>query len=278
MDVRENSWLMEVGGGIDFEESEESELDVVGAGNAGWSAPGGGDESDAGQGGEDVAGGGPGGTAFGVEADHGALWGDGEADLAFDEAEDEQGQADDGDESGDAPVVLEVHGGDGQRSFEVPVASLDRFLALVAAQDFGGVGLGRVEVGQQGVPAVGGGLGVDGGLIEGPHQGRLGLVVAADVGLQVGLDFAVSADLGDPGGDCVGVGVVAAAQSPLEPFEVVSGSVEFLGPGVSGRVGPSRGPHEDPAQPQVGIGLAFAGQDHGVFDDPVAAPLFGRFV
>src|SRR5207244_8786579 len=127
-------------------------------------------------------------------------WGDGEADVAFDEAEDEQGQADDGDESGDAPVVLEVHGGDGQRSFEVPVAPLDRFLALVAAQDFGGVGLGRVEVGQQGVPAVGGCLGVDGGLIEGPHQGRLALVVARDVGSEVGFVSEVSGDLGDSGG------------------------------------------------------------------------------
>ena len=81
---------MELGGGVDFEEAEESELDVVGAWNAGWSAPGGGDESHAGQGGEDVSGGGPGGTAFGVEADHGALWGDSEADLTFDETEDEQ--------------------------------------------------------------------------------------------------------------------------------------------------------------------------------------------
>jgi hypothetical protein len=35
-------------------------------------------------------------------------------------------------------------------------------LAFVAVQEFGGVGLGGVQVGQQGVPAVGGCLGLKG--------------------------------------------------------------------------------------------------------------------
>jgi hypothetical protein len=47
------------------------------------------------------------------------LGGDGEADLTFDETEDEQRQGNDGDEAGDAPVVLQVHGCDGERAFEV---------------------------------------------------------------------------------------------------------------------------------------------------------------
>jgi hypothetical protein len=33
------------------------------------------------------------------------LFGEAVSDLAFDQAEDEQGQADDGDQGGDAPVV-----------------------------------------------------------------------------------------------------------------------------------------------------------------------------
>lgn len=75
--------------------------------------------------------------------------------LAFDQAEDEQGQADDGDQRGDAAVVLQVAGGHGQRAFERGVAAFDGFLAFVEPQDLPGVGLAGIEVGQQRVPAVG---------------------------------------------------------------------------------------------------------------------------
>ena len=70
------------------------------------------------------------------------------AERSFDEAEDEQGEADDGDEGFDAPVVLQEHGGDGEGSFEVAVAAFDGFLAFVAAEHFAGVGYAGVQVGQ----------------------------------------------------------------------------------------------------------------------------------
>lgn len=65
--------------------------------------------------GEDESAGGDGGSS-GVEAIDlgGVLLGEGVSDLAFDEAQDEQGQADDGDQGGDPPVVLEVESSDGQ--------------------------------------------------------------------------------------------------------------------------------------------------------------------
>ncbi len=47
------------------------------------------------------------------EAGHGHLGGDGVADLALHEAEDQQGQADDAEQRFDAPVVLQEDGGHG---------------------------------------------------------------------------------------------------------------------------------------------------------------------
>jgi hypothetical protein len=55
------------------------------------------------------------------------------ADLAFDQAEQQQGQADHRDQCGDALVVLHEDGGDGQRALEVAVSALDRAPAFVAA-------------------------------------------------------------------------------------------------------------------------------------------------
>jgi hypothetical protein len=52
-----------------------------------------------------------------------ALVGEALSDLAFYQAEDEQGQADDGDQGGDAPVVLAEQGGDGEGSSEGGVAA-----------------------------------------------------------------------------------------------------------------------------------------------------------
>lgn len=55
---------------------------------------------------EDHAAGGADPALVRVEADHGLLGPQSASDLPFDQAEDEQGQADDLDESGDTPVVL----------------------------------------------------------------------------------------------------------------------------------------------------------------------------
>lgn len=68
------------------------------------------------------------------------LFGETVPDLAFYQAEDEQGQADDGDQGGDAPVVLQEQGGDGEGSLEGGVAAFGCFLSLVEDQDPGGVG------------------------------------------------------------------------------------------------------------------------------------------
>jgi hypothetical protein len=103
-----------------------------------------------------------GGFAEGVE---------GAADLAFDQAEDEQGQADHGDQGGDAAVVLQVDRGDGEGSFRRGVGAFDGFLAFVVQQYLCGVRVIDRQVGQQGLPAVGGGVGVDRGLVERPGQG-----------------------------------------------------------------------------------------------------------
>ena len=73
--------------------------------------------------------------------------------------EDEQGQADDGDQGGDAPVVLQEDRRDGEGALDVAVAALDGGLILIAAEDLGS-GDVVAEVGQQGVPAVTGGFGV----------------------------------------------------------------------------------------------------------------------
>ena len=58
----------------------------------------------------------------------------GVADLTFDQAEDQQGQADHGDQGGDPAVGLQEQGGDRERAFELAVAALDDVLALVPAE------------------------------------------------------------------------------------------------------------------------------------------------
>src|SRR5947209_9177824 len=105
--MRTPSGSVKVGGRIDVEHAEHPQLDVVGARHDWWSGAGGRDEPHGGEGGEDHPPGWPRRTALGVEAEHRALRRDGLAHLALDEAEDEQRQADDGDEGGDAAVVLE---------------------------------------------------------------------------------------------------------------------------------------------------------------------------
>jgi hypothetical protein len=116
-----------------------------------------------------------------------ALFGEAVPDLAFYQAEDEQGQADDGDQSGDAPVVLAEQGSDGEGAFERGVAAFYCFLPLVEDQDLGGGSLVGVQIGEQGIPAVGGGLGVDRLLVECPGEGGFaGAGIGARLCLQVG--------------------------------------------------------------------------------------------
>src|ERR1700735_839986 len=124
--------------------------------------PSAGDDLHGGERAEDEPAGGNGGPS-GVEAlDLGlVLLGEGLPGLAFYQAEDEQGQADDGDQGGDAPVVLQEQGGDGEWSLERRVAAFYRLLPLVEQEDPGCVGLAGVQVGERCVPAVGGGRGVD---------------------------------------------------------------------------------------------------------------------
>jgi hypothetical protein len=119
--------------------------------------------------------------------------GDGLADRALDQAEHQQRQADHADQRGDASVVFEEHRRDAQRTLNRAVAALDCLLALVAAQDLGSVGLLDGQVGQQPVPAVGGRLGVQGGLVKPPRKGRLaGGRVGACLGAKIAGDLAAA--------------------------------------------------------------------------------------
>ena len=81
---------------VDGEEVQQPGLDAGGFGNRGGVAVVGGDQAEVGEGLEDGAAGGPGGGCLVAgQAGHGAaMGGQGLADLTFDEAEDQQGQAD----------------------------------------------------------------------------------------------------------------------------------------------------------------------------------------
>jgi hypothetical protein len=134
--------------GVDAEEVEEPELEGRGLGDDGRVLAGAGDDLHGGERAEDELAGGDGG-APGVQARYLglALLGEAAPDLAFYQAEDEQGQADDGDRGGDAPVVLAEQGGDGEGALEGGVAALDCFLAFVEDQDRDGVGFAGWQVG-----------------------------------------------------------------------------------------------------------------------------------
>src|SRR6266508_1029632 len=229
-----------------------------------------------GQRGKDQPPGGPGG-AVSPQPIQALGGGDGPADLPLHQAEHQQGQADDGDQGGDASVGLQEHGRDRQWAFEAGVAALDNLLTLVAPQDLGGVSLGGIQVGQQGVPAVGSGLGVQGLLVEVPRQGGLaGGGVGADLGTQDADQLAAGGDGAHAGGDRVGVGVVAAAQPALQPSQVVLGALQLAGAVGLGGLGAGRGPHQHPPHRQDRVAFGLARQGHGVLDDPVAASPLSR--
>src|SRR5207244_11940323 len=91
---------------IDVVEVEKPGLDTGGFGDGGGVAVVGGDQAQVGQGAEDgpAGGAGGGGAVAGQAGHHLAVRGRCLADLPLDQAEDQQGQADHGDQRGDAPV------------------------------------------------------------------------------------------------------------------------------------------------------------------------------
>lgn len=169
-------------GGVDGEQLQQSGRQRRWLGNGWWVVPTSRVEPKPGQGFEDQPAGWLGRTAD-VQPGQFHGRGDGLADGPLDQAEDQQRQADHTDQGADAPVVFEKHRGDGKGALEGAVAALHDLLALVASQDLAGISLVDPKVGQQPIPAIAGGVGVQGGLVEGPGKGRLaGGGVGADLG------------------------------------------------------------------------------------------------
>ena len=115
-----SSWVGSGGlGGIHVQQVQQSGLQWWGLGDDRWVVAAGGDEPQAGQGLEDEP---PGG--FGRLADVQPLEEDGGGDsapnLAFDQAEDEQRQADHGDQGLDAPVGLHEQGATASGPLKLP--------------------------------------------------------------------------------------------------------------------------------------------------------------
>ncbi|MEU7991330.1 hypothetical protein AB0B56_41440 [Streptosporangium canum] len=73
-------------------------------------------------------------------------------------------------------------------------------------------------------------------LVEVPAEGGFaGVRAGAGDRGQVGAHLPGAADRGDPVGDGLLVGVVAAAQAALQPGQIVAGPIKFLGAGGGGR-------------------------------------------
>src|SRR5260370_29403426 len=108
---------------------------------------GGGQAVEGGQGG---AGGGDGGAAFGQDAGQRGPGPECVAQLGFDEPEDEQRDADDGDEGGDAVVVVQEDGPDLEGLLQVAVPLLDGPLVFVDLQHVHGGQRRAAGVGQVG--------------------------------------------------------------------------------------------------------------------------------
>ncbi|MFF9511438.1 hypothetical protein ACF1BU_34770 [Streptomyces sp. NPDC014724] len=126
-----------------------------------------------------------------IEAGHGLVGAECSSDLPLDEAEDEQGRADDLDRRGDAPVVLHEDRCDRQGAFEVVVSAFDGALALVVDQYLVRAGLLGREAGDERVPAVDGCFGLEYLLVEVPGQAGGAVLVGGDLPAQAGGDAAV---------------------------------------------------------------------------------------
>lgn len=91
--------------------------------------------------------------------------------------------------------------------------------------------------GQQRVPAVSCGFGVEDVLVEVSFKGAAALPVGADRGAQAVLDPPGAGDYADPRGDLFGGAVVAAAGLALELVQILGGTGEAPGPHAAGRAG-----------------------------------------
>ena len=102
-------------GGVDAEKVQELGLQVAGFGDGCRLVPRGRDKAQFGEGLQDEPSGGSAGpTIVDVKTDHFGVGGEVAAYFAFDEAEDEQGQADHGDQRGDPAVAAQEDRRDGQ--------------------------------------------------------------------------------------------------------------------------------------------------------------------
>src|SRR5271157_63703 len=219
---------------VDVEEVQQPGLDAGGFGDYGGVAVVRGDQAQVGEGLENGPAGGSGGGAAvaGQAGHHLPVRGQRFADLPLGQAEDQQGQADHGDQGGDAAVGLQEQRGDRQGSFELAVAAFDGVLALVAAEDLLRAGLAGRQVGQQGVPAVGGGLGVDRGLVEVPGQDGFAGRAGGDGGAQVLPGAAFGGDRLDAGGHGIVGGVEPGPGGAYQPVEVPGGLGQLQRPGL----------------------------------------------
>src|SRR5882672_12877795 len=108
---------------------------------------------------------------------------------------------------------------DGQGALDVAVSALDDGLVFVTVEHLDGVDV-RVEVGQQGVPAVAGRVGVEGGLVEGPGEYGFALGCGGDGRGQVGGHPPMAGDGGGLGVHGFGGGVVAGTGGAGQGVEV----------------------------------------------------------
>src|ERR1700748_51277 len=218
---------------VDAEEVEEPGLDAGGVGDGGRVAVVGGDQAQVGQCAEDgpAGGAGGGGAVAGQAGHHLAVRGQRLAGLPLDQAEDQQGQADHGDQGGDAPVELQEDGGDGEGAFELAVAAFDDMLAFVAAKDLGRGGLAGRQDGQQRGPAVPGGFSVDRCLVKVPGQYRFAGLADRDGGAQVLPDPAFGGDRLDPGGHGIFGGVEPGPGGAYQLVQLGGGLGQLQRPG-----------------------------------------------
>src|SRR5229473_1580060 len=229
------------------------------------------------EGGQDGAGGGDGGAAFGQDAGQGRVFAEAGAQFGFDQPEDQQGDADDGDQRLDPVIVVQEDGPDPQGLFQVAVALLDDPLVFVDFQHVQGGQCGAVVVvgqvgGQRVQPVKPGGRG-----------DRILVAVPADDGL-AGLGGGAQLDQAgglageDPGGlriDLLAGLVVAAAQPIADLGQAVFGPGQCALAGIAHGGGLLRGPDVGGAQVMVAGGRVID-RERGEQAPPCGALVFGQ--
>src|SRR6266536_6234310 len=146
--------------------------------------------------------------------------------LAFDQPVEQQREADDGDEGGDATIAVQEDGAHGERPLEVGEAALDEVLALVGAEEL--VCGEGVVVADEAVAAVeqlglGEGLLVDAGVRLRPA------VLLGDRESQEAIDAAALEDRLRPSLD-LGGGAAKLADTAVEAGELLVGARALFGP------------------------------------------------